>query len=414
MTADPARSTPAGETLGETSTNAADNARSAPASGNTPSTSTNAADNAPPVPAGGNAPSTSTNAAGNARSAPAGGNGSADGSGNTPRDAVPITRLGNTGLEISRIVLGMMSYGKPDQGAHPWSVDIDEARPFVRRAHEAGITAFDTANVYSAGSSEEITGQLLKEIAPREQVQVFTKVFNRMRPGPNGAGLSRAAIMHEIDASLTRLGTDYVDLYQIHRFDPHTPVEETMEALHDVVKAGKVRYIGASSMWTWQFAQMQHAAELHGWTKFVSMQDQYNLLEREEEREMHPFAQATGVGVIPWSPLARGKVTRPWDAQGSGSRSGTDEFGKTLYRQDEDANRAIVDAVQQVAEARGASMAQIALAWVAGKPAVTAPIIGATKEHHIDDAVAAVGIELTADEVSRLESAYTPRVPSGF
>ncbi|MDM7891038.1 aldo/keto reductase [Curtobacterium caseinilyticum] len=394
MTADPAHSTPAGETLGETSTNAADNARSAPA--------------------GGNAPSTSTNAAGNARSAPAGGNGSADGSGNTPRDAVPTTRLGNTGLEVSRIVLGMMSYGKPDQGAHPWSVDIDEARPFVRRAHEAGITAFDTANVYSAGSSEEITGQLLKEIAPREQVQVFTKVFNRMRPGPNGAGLSRAAIMHEIDASLTRLGTDYVDLYQIHRFDPHTPVEETMEALHDVVKAGKARYIGASSMWTWQFAQMQHAAELHGWTKFVSMQDQYNLLEREEEREMHPFAQATGVGVIPWSPLARGKVTRPWDAQGSGSRSGTDEFGKTLYRQDEDANRAIVDAVQQVAEARGASMAQIALAWVAGKPAVTAPIIGATKEHHIDDAVAAVGIELTADEVSRLESAYTPRVPSGF
>lgn len=328
--------------------------------------------------------------------------------------SVRTTRLGRTGLEISRVVLGMMSYGKPDQGAHPWSVDIDDARPFVRRAYEAGITSFDTANVYSAGSSEEITGQLLKEIAPREEVQVFTKVFNRMRPGPNGAGLSRAAIMHEIDASLTRLGTDYVDLYQIHRFDPHTPIEETMEALHDVVKAGKARYIGASSMWAWQFAQMQHTAELHGWTKFVSMQDQYNLLEREEEREMHPFAQATGVGVIPWSPLARGKVTRPWDAQGSGSRSDTDEFGKTLYRQDEDANRAVVDAVQQVAEARGASMAQVALAWVAGKPAVTAPIIGATKEHHIDDAVAAAAMELTPDEVSRLESAYTPRVPSGF
>lgn len=331
-----------------------------------------------------------------------------------PSTRVPTTRLGASGLEISGVVLGMMSYGRPDQGAHPWSVDIDDARPFVRRAYEAGITAFDTANVYSAGSSEEITGTLLKEIAPREEVQVFTKVFNRMRPGPNGAGLSRAAIMHEIDASLTRLGTDYVDLYQIHRFDPHTPIEETMEALHDVVKAGKARYLGASSMWTWQFAQMQHVAERNGWTRFVSMQDQYNLLEREEEREMHPFAQATGVGVIPWSPLARGRVTRPWDAQGSGSRADTDEFGKTLYRQDEAANRAIVDAVQQVAEARGASMAQIALAWVAGKPAVSAPIIGATKEHHIDDAVAATAIELTPDEVSRLESAYTPRVPSGF
>lgn len=378
MTAEEARSTPAGGNAPHTDAPAADNARSAQ-----PDTST----------------STDTSASADASTGPA---------------AVPTTRLGRTGLEISRIVLGMMSYGAPDQGSHSWSVDIDAARPFVRRAYEAGITSFDTANVYSAGSSEEITGQLLKEIAPREAVQVFTKVFNRMRPGPNGAGLSRAAIMHEIDASLTRLGTDYVDLYQIHRFDPHTPVEETMEALHDVVKAGKARYIGASSMWTWQFAQMQHAAELHGWTKFVSMQDQYNLLEREEEREMHPFAQATGVGVIPWSPLARGKVTRPWDAQGSGSRSDTDEFGKTLYRQDEDANRAIVDAVQQVAEARGASMAQIALAWVAGKPAVTAPIIGATKEHHIDDAVAATAIDLTDDEVSRLESAYTPRVPSGF
>jgi aryl-alcohol dehydrogenase (NADP+) len=370
------------------------------------------AEEARSTPAGGNAPHTDAPAADTARSAEP--STSTSTSTSTGPAAVPTTRLGRTGLEISRIVLGMMSYGAPDQGSHSWSVDIDAARPFVRRAYEAGITSFDTANVYSAGSSEEITGQLLKEIAPREAVQVFTKVFNRMRPGPNGAGLSRAAIMHEIDASLTRLGTDYVDLYQIHRFDPNTPVEETMEALHDVVKAGKARYIGASSMWTWQFAQMQHAAELHGWTKFVSMQDQYNLLEREEEREMHPFAQATGVGVIPWSPLARGKVTRPWDAQGSGSRSDTDEFGKTLYRQDEDANRAIVDAVQQVAEARGASMAQIALAWVAGKPAVTAPIIGATKEHHIDDAVAATAIDLTDDEVSRLESAYTPRVPSGF
>ncbi|PZF61614.1 aldo/keto reductase [Curtobacterium sp. MCPF17_047] len=327
---------------------------------------------------------------------------------------VPTVRLGNTGLEISSVILGMMSYGDPTKGSHAWSVGIDDARPFVRRAFDAGITTFDTANVYSAGSSEEITGELLKELAPREEVQVFTKVFNRMRPGRNGAGLSRVAIMHEIDASLTRLGTDYVDLYQIHRFDPLTPVEETMEALHDVVKSGKARYIGASSMWAWQFAEMQHVAERNGWTKFVAMQDQYNLLEREEEREMHPFCAHTGVGVIPWSPLARGKVTRPWDAQGSGSRSDTDEFGKTLYRQDEDANRAIVEAVGQVAEERGASMAQIALAWVAGKSAVSAPIIGATKEHHIDDAVAATAIELNDDEVTRLEQAYTPRVPSGF
>jgi len=324
------------------------------------------------------------------------------------------TRLGATGLEISNVILGMMSYGDPAKGSHAWSVGIDEARPFVRHAFDKGITTFDTANVYSDGSSEEITGTLLKELAPREDVQVFTKVFNRMRPGPNGAGLSRMAIMHEIDASLTRLGTDYVDLYQIHRFDPQTPIEETMEALHDVVKAGKARYIGASSMWAWQFAQMQHTAELHGWTKFVSMQDQYNLLEREEEREMHPFCAATGVAVIPWSPLARGKVTRPWNAQGSGTRADTDEFGKTLYRQDEDANHAIVDAVESIASDRGVSMAQIALAWVAGKDAVTAPIVGATKEHHIDDAVAGASIVLTDDEVTRLESAYTPRVPSGF
>ncbi|WP_284732344.1 aldo/keto reductase [Curtobacterium flaccumfaciens] len=323
-------------------------------------------------------------------------------------------RLGNSGLEISSVVLGMMSYGDPDRGSHAWSVGIDEARPFVRRAFEAGITTFDTANVYSDGSSEEITGTLLAELAPREDVQVFTKVFNRMRPGRNGAGLSRAAIMHEIDASLTRLGTDYVDLYQIHRFDPVTPVEETMEALHDVVKAGKARYIGASSMWAWQFAEMQHTAERHGWTKFVSMQDQYNLLEREEEREMLPFCEHTGVGVIPWSPLARGRVTRPWDASGSGSRAQTDEFGKTLYKQDEDANRAIVDTVEAVAAERGVPMAQVALAWVAGKPAVSAPIVGATKEHHIDDAVAAASLTLTDDEVARLESAYTPRVPSGF
>lgn len=323
-------------------------------------------------------------------------------------------RLGNSGLEVSAVVLGMMSYGDPARGAHEWSVGLDEARAFVRRAHDAGITTFDTANVYSLGSSEEITGTLLKEIAPREEVQIATKVNGRMRDARNGGGLSRVAIMHEIDASLKRLGTDYVDLYQIHRFDPQTPVEETMEALHDVVKAGKARYLGASSMWAWQFARMQHVAELHGWTTFVSMQDQYNLLEREEEREMHPFCRATGVGVLPWSPLARGRVARQWGSAGSGSRESTDAFGQGLYKQDVEANRAIVDAVAAVAGERDVPMAQVALAWVAGRPAVTAPIIGATKEHHVDDAVAAVELDLSEEETRRLEEAYTPRHPSGF
>ena len=323
-------------------------------------------------------------------------------------------RLGNSGLEISGLVLGMMSYGDPERGNHPWSVGIDEARPFVRRAFEAGVTTFDTANVYSLGSSEEITGTLVAELAPREDVQLLTKVHGRMRDGRNGAGLSRAAIMHEIDASLTRLGTDYVDLYQIHRFDPVVPMEETMEALHDVVKAGKARYIGASSMWAWQFAELQRVAEVNHWTRFVSMQDQYNLLDREEEREMHPFCRATGVGVLPWSPLARGRLTRPWDASGSGSRADTDEFGKTLYRAQEESNREIVAAVAAVADERGVPMAQVALAWVAGRDAVTAPIVGATKPHHIDDAVAALELVLTDDEVTRLEAAYTPREPAGF
>jgi 1-deoxyxylulose-5-phosphate synthase len=324
-------------------------------------------------------------------------------------------RLGDSGLELSAVILGMMSYGQPDLGTHPWSVPLAEARPFIVRAFEAGITSFDTANVYSIGTSEEITGTVLKELAPREDVQILTKVHGRMRDGRNGAGLSRAAIMHEIDASLTRLGTDYVDVYQIHRFDPKVPIAETMEALHDVVKAGKARYIGASSMWAWQFAEMQHTAELHGWTKFVSMQDQYNLIEREEEREMHPYAHATGVGVIPWSPLARGRVARPWDAAGSGTRAaGTDQLLDRLYHQDEESNRQIVDAVARIAEDRGVTMAQVALAWVAGKPAVSAPIVGATKPHHIDDAVAAVELELTADEIASLEAPYTPRNPSAF
>ncbi len=320
--------------------------------------------------------------------------------------------LGDSGLEISSVVLGCMSYGDPARGSHEWSVGLDGSRPFFKQAIELGITTFDTANVYSAGSSEEITGTLLAEFAKREDVVIATKVHGTMRPGPNGHGLSRVAIMHEIDASLRRLGTDYVDLYQIHRFDPAVPIEETMEALHDVVKAGKARYIGASSMWAWQFAKLQHAADLNGWTRFVSMQDQYNLLNREEEREMHPFCLDEGVGVIPWSPLARGKLTRPWGE--STKRGDTDNFGQTLYRQSEESDRRIVDAVAAVAAHRGVSRAQIALAWVAQQQAVTAPIVGATKPHHLADAAAAVELELTSEELDQLDAHYVPHTPEGF
>ena len=239
-------------------------------------------------------------------------------------------RLGTNGLEVSRISLGCMSYGEPDRGRHPWTLTEEQSRPFIRRALELGITFFDTANVYSDGSSEEILGRALKDYAQREEVVIATKVHGRMRPGPNGAGLSRKAVMTAIDASLRRLGTDHVDLYQIHRFDPHTPVEETLEALHDLVRAGKVRYLGASSMWAWQFSRMLHVADAHGWTRFVSMQDHYNLLQREEEREMLPLCAAEGIGVIPWSPLARGRLTRDWDTETA--RSETDEFGKTPVR----------------------------------------------------------------------------------
>jgi len=317
-------------------------------------------------------------------------------------------KLGSTGLDISPICLGCMSYGVPDRGTHPWTLDEDAARPFIRQALEAGINFFDTANVYSDGTSEEILGRALKEYANRDEVVVATKVHGRMRKGPNGAGLSRKAILTEIDHSLRRLGMDYVDLYQIHRFDPRVPVEETMEALHDVVKAGKARYIGASSMYAWQFAKMQHVAELHGWTRFVSMQNHYNLLYREEEREMLPLCLDMGVGVIPWSPLARGRLTRPWDAKTA--RSETDEFGKTLYQPDDER---IVEAVAKVAENRGVSRAQVALAWVRRHPAVDAPIIGATKPEHITDAVASLELELTDEEVAMLEAPYTPRPIAG-
>jgi aryl-alcohol dehydrogenase (NADP+) len=318
-------------------------------------------------------------------------------------------RLGTTGLEVSPICLGCMTYGDPARGGHSWSLPEEQSRPFFEQAVEAGINFFDTANVYSDGSSEEITGRALADLTRRDEVVIATKLNGRMSPGPNGQGLSRKAVMTAIDASLTRLGTDYVDLYQIHRFDPHVPVEETMEALHDVVKAGKVRYLGASSMWTWQFAKLQHAADLNGWTRFVTMQDHYNLLAREEEREMLPYCVDSGVGVIPWSPLARGKLTRPWDTETS--RSDTDEFGKRLYS---DGDADIVQAVLDVASARGVAAASVALAWVMRHPAVTAPIVGASKPGHLDDALAALDVNLTDDEVTRLEAAYTPRANAGF
>jgi aryl-alcohol dehydrogenase-like predicted oxidoreductase len=320
--------------------------------------------------------------------------------------------LGDSGLQVSAVILGCMSYGDPDRGGHSWSVGLDESRPFFRQAVELGITTFDTANVYSLGSSEEITGTLLREFTTREDVVIATKVHGIMRPGPYGGGLSRKAILNEVDASLKRLGTDYIDLYQIHRFDPRVPVEETMEALHDIVRAGKARYLGASSMYAWQFSKMQQAADLNGWTRFISMQDQYNLLNREEEREMHPYCQDSGVGVIPWSPLARGLLTRPWESKTG--RSETDEFGKTLYRQTEESDKKTVDAVAAVADARRVPRAQVALAWVAQQDAVTAPIVGATKPNHLDDAAAAVELVLTADELEQLEQHYVPHAIEGF
>jgi 1-deoxyxylulose-5-phosphate synthase len=321
-------------------------------------------------------------------------------------------KLGATGLDVSRICLGCMSYGTPDRGTHPWSLDEDQSRPFLRRAVELGVNFFDTANVYSDGTSEEIVGRALRDLAPREEIVIATKVFNPMRPGPNGGGLSRKAIMTEIDNSLRRLGTDYVDLYQIHRWDPATPIEETMEALHDVVKAGKARYLGASSMYAWQFSKAQHVAERHGWTRFVSMQNHYNLLNREEEREMLPLCADQGVGVIPWSPLARGRLTRDWGQ--STDRSGTDPFFRTLYETTERADRAVVERVAQLAEKRGVPRAQVALAWLLHKPAVTAPIVGATKPHHLDDAVAAVSLDLDTGEIAALEEPYVPHPVVGF
>ncbi|QCK86475.1 aldo/keto reductase [Phreatobacter aquaticus] len=321
-------------------------------------------------------------------------------------------KLGRTGLDISRLCLGCMTYGSPDKGTHPWSVGEAESRPFIKKALDLGFNFFDTANVYSLGSSEEIVGKALKDMAKRDDIVIATKVFNRMRPGPNGAGLSRKAIMTEIDHSLKRLGTDYVDLYQIHRFDHQTPIEETLEALHDVVKAGKARYIGASSMHAWQFMKMLKTSEANGWTRFVTMQNYVNLLYREEEREMLPLCREEGIGVIPWSPLARGRLTRDWDE--ASARSETDEFGKTLYAATADADRKVVEAVAKVAKARAVPRAQIALSWVLSKSVISAPIVGATKMAHLDDAVAALKITLTADEIATLEAPYVPHAVMGF
>ena len=320
-------------------------------------------------------------------------------------------RLGGTGLKVSRLCLGCMSFGEPGRGDHNWTLDEEAARPFIQRALEFGVNFFDTANVYSHGSSEEIVGRALRDFARREDVVIATKVNGAMRPGPNGRGLSRKAIMHEIDASLQRLGTDYVDLYQIHRWDPTTPIEETLEALHDVVRAGKARYLGASSMYAWQFCQALYLADLHGWTRFVSMQNHYNLLNREEEREMLPLCADQGIGVLPWSPLARGKLTREWTEDTTRSR--VDTFGRTLY-DSSDADRAVAERVGQIAEKRGVPRAQVALAWVASNPVVTAPIVGTTRPHHLDDAVAAMDLTLTDDEIAALEEPYVPHRISGF
>lgn len=321
-------------------------------------------------------------------------------------------KLGSTGLDVSRLCLGCMTFGDPRRGNHEWTLDEEKSRPIIRKALEAGINFFDTANVYSDGSSEEIVGRALREFARRDEVVIATKVHGRMHPGPNGAGLSRKAILQEIDNSLTRLGTDYVDLYQIHRFDPKTPIEETLEALHDVVKAGKARYIGASSMYAWQFATMLHVARENGWTRFVSMQDYVNLLYREEEREMLPLCAAEGIGVIPWSPLARGRLTRDWNE--STERSRTDQFGRLLYEHSADADRQVVEAVSALAATRGVPRAQVALAWLLAKPVISAPIIGASKPAHLDDAVAALELGLSGDEIALLERPYVPHAVVGF
>lgn len=326
--------------------------------------------------------------------------------------------LGKTGLKVSRLSLGCMSYGKAPEGSggpgrHAWTLTEEQSQPFLRQALDLGINFFDTANVYGSGASEEVLGRFLKKNVRREAVVVATKVHGVMRDEPNGRGLSRKAILHEIDESLRRLGMDYVDLYQIHRFDPETPLEETLEALHDVVRAGKARYLGASSMHAWQFAQALYLAERRGWTRFVSMQNHYNLLYREEEREMLGLCRAEGIGVIPWSPLARGRLTRAWKAETT-TRSESDQFGKSMYTRTEEMDRKVVDRLGEVSERRNLPRAQVALAWLLMQPGVTAPIVGATKLNHLTDAVAALSVKLSPEDLKALEEPYQPHPVLGF
>jgi len=326
--------------------------------------------------------------------------------------------LGKTGLKVSRICLGCMTYGSPatgelKPGRQAWALNEEDSQPFLKQALDLGINFFDTANVYSSGDSEVVLGNFLKSNTRREAVVLATKVHGVMRDEPNGRGLSRKAILHELDQSLSRLQTDYVDLYQIHRWDYETPIEETLEALHDVVKAGKVRYIGASSMYAWQFAKALYLADVHGWTRFVTMQNHYNLLYREEEREMIGLCQSEGIGVIPWSPLARGRLARPWHGEGT-RRLETDVFGKSMYSRTEEADHKVANRLGEVAEKRGVPRAQVALAWLLDKPAVTTPIVGASKPHHLTDAVAALAVHLTSEEVASLEEQYMPHPVLGF
>lgn len=327
------------------------------------------------------------------------------------------SNLGKSGLKVSRLCLGCMSYGEPTNerkpGRHAWTLNEADSQPFLRQALDQGINFLDTANVYSSGDSEAIVGRFLKKNARREAIVLATKVHGLMRDEPNGRGLSRKEIVFELEQSLKRLETDYVDLYQIHRWDYETPIEETLEALHDMIKAGKVRYIGASSMYAWQFAKALYLADQYLWTRFVSMQNHYNLLYREEEREMIGLCLAEGIGVIPWSPLARGRLARAWDSEKT-SRLETDVFGRNLYARTEEADHKVIDRVGEIAEKRGVARATVALAWLLAKPAVTAPIVGATKPHHLDDAVAAFNVKLTAEEIAALEELYIPHPVLGF
>jgi 1-deoxyxylulose-5-phosphate synthase len=322
--------------------------------------------------------------------------------------------LGRTGIKVSRICLGCMSYRILREGSPTWGLDEEQSKPFIKKALESGINFFDTANMYSDGGSEELLGRALGEYARRDEVVVASKLYYPMRSDPNGRGLSRKAVMSEIDATLRRLGTDYVDLYQIHRWDYETPIEETLEALHDVVKAGKARYIGASSMFAWQFCKSLYLADLNGWTRFASMQPHYNLLNREEEREMLGLCVAEGIGVLPWSPLARGRLARSWESEPGTQRARTDEYGRMLYAPTEEADRKVVRRVCEISAARSIPPAQTALAWLLHKPAVTAPIVGATKAHHLDDAIAALTVKLSNAEIKALEEPYVPHAVAGF